>query len=182
MQYVRCHQCDANSRVRDLEKIGGRWLFYCPICHISTEVNIEDFAIPMGTTVRFGEKPDEVGTIQGILPHSSHLLSLLTYKIRCENPMPYTIEVRADKLTVLEPSWKKLVRTDYGIQRVCHYPRNQEYGNAPCYNCADRTKCNADIFDTLAMYEDSNLSPEAVGQIATVLRQKNWSIADLEKL
>ena len=36
-----------------------------------------------------------------------------------------------------------------GIDRVCHY------GHAgKCYGCADRTKCNANIFDRLAHYED----------------------------
>ena len=35
------------------------------------------------------------------------------------------------------------------IERVCHYGHENK-----CYDCADRTKCNADIFDRLAYYED----------------------------
>lgn len=35
------------------------------------------------------------------------------------------------------------------IERVCHYGHENR-----CYDCADRTKCNADIFDRLAHYED----------------------------
>jgi len=46
-----------------------------------------------------------------------------------------------------------LKRTKYGIERVCHYPESR-CGTAPCYNCPARTKCNADLFERLAEYED----------------------------
>lgn len=44
-------------------------------------------------------------------------------------------------------------REDGYIRRVCHYPENQ-YGDSPCYNCIDRTRCNKDLFERLALYED----------------------------
>lgn len=47
------------------------------------------------------------------------------------------------------------------VYRICHYPENQ-VGNAPCYGCADRAKCNHDIFERLAAYEESGLSPEEI--------------------
>lgn len=39
------------------------------------------------------------------------------------------------------------------IIRVCHYPENQFADNS-CLGCVDRTKCNADLFERLATYED----------------------------
>lgn len=47
-------------------------------------------------------------------------------------------------------------RGEFGISRVCHYPDKD--GDAllvgDCYGCTHRTKCNADIMERLAMYED----------------------------
>ena len=55
---------------------------------------------------------------------------------------------------------KQLVkRTEYGIERVCHYyPEDEKM----CYGCVKRTQCNADLFECLASYQDSGLSPEEV--------------------
>lgn len=58
--------------------------------------------------------------------------------------------------------WRLTRRDKYGVQRECHYPRNREYGNVFCTNCVDRTKCNADIFERLAQYEDTGLLPEEI--------------------
>lgn len=35
-------------------------------------------------------------------------------------------------------------------------------GRQPCYNCVDRAKCNADLFEQLAQYEDTDMTPEEV--------------------
>ena len=51
-------------------------------------------------------------------------------------------------------------RNEFGIDRVCYYPKKMQ--NMTCYSCLDRTKCNADIFERLAEYEDTGLSPEMV--------------------
>lgn len=56
-------------------------------------------------------------------------------------------------------NWKLLKRTDFGIDRVCHYQ-----GKNKCYNCYDRAKCNADIFERLAQYEDTEMPPETVAE------------------
>lgn len=47
-----------------------------------------------------------------------------------------------------------------GIDRVCHYPKMIQ--NMSCFSCFDRAKCNADIFERLAQYEDTGLPPAAV--------------------
>lgn len=47
-------------------------------------------------------------------------------------------------------------RDEFGISRVCHYP-DKDVGTTligMCYGCTHRTRCNADIMERLAMYED----------------------------
>lgn len=46
-----------------------------------------------------------------------------------------------------------LIRTKYGLERICHY-RESRCGTAPCYNCPARGRCNSDIFERLADFED----------------------------
>lgn len=47
-------------------------------------------------------------------------------------------------------------RDEFGISRVCHYPDRDGdallYGY--CCGCTNRTRCNSDIMERLAMYED----------------------------
>lgn len=56
-------------------------------------------------------------------------------------------------------------RGEFGISRVCHYPDKD--GDASligdCYGCTHRTRCNADIMERLAMYEDMAEQAEAEG-------------------
>lgn len=47
------------------------------------------------------------------------------------------------------------------VERVC------QYGNDDCILCDCRTKCNHDIFNRLAAYEDTGLSPEEVRSMRT---------------
>lgn len=56
-------------------------------------------------------------------------------------------------------NWKLLKRNDFGIDRVCHYQ-----GKNKCYNCYERAKCNADIFERLTRYEDTEMPPETVAE------------------
>lgn len=46
-----------------------------------------------------------------------------------------------------------LKRTEFGLERICHYPESRD-GTAPCFNCPARGKCNSDIFNRLAAFED----------------------------
>lgn len=77
--------------------------------------------------------------------------------------------------------WKKLKRTRYGIERICHYPQNMKGCNIPCYNCVDRAKCNADLYEQLAKYEDSGITPEATMRyrdLDKLLEKNGMSIED----
>lgn len=57
-----------------------------------------------------------------------------------------------------------LKRTEYGLERICHYPESQ-CGTAPCYNCPARNKCNADLFERLAEYEDKAEAADEVHEV-----------------
>ena len=48
-------------------------------------------------------------------------------------------------------------RDEFGISRVCHYPDRDgdKLLYNPCYGYTHRTKCNADIFERLAQYDDA---------------------------
>lgn len=61
--------------------------------------------------------------------------------------------------------WKKLRRNRQGgIERICHYHNSDQENRHLCYGCPNRPKCNADIYEQLAQYEDSGLSPERLMQ------------------
>lgn len=66
-----------------------------------------------------------------------------------------------------------------GVERICHYGHQ----DCTCYDCIDRTKCNADIFEKLAVYEELGKTPEELRKI--MLRHRvlefNTAIAKLEK-
>ncbi len=55
-------------------------------------------------------------------------------------------------------------REDGSIRRKCQfYPDEYQFhGEWNCYGCDKRTQCNANLFDRLAAYEMSKLSPEVV--------------------
>lgn len=56
------------------------------------------------------------------------------------------------------------INNDGVIERVCHfYPEKYVFhGGWACCECEKRAKCNANLFDRLAAYEMSQLSPEVV--------------------
>ena len=59
---------------------------------------------------------------------------------------------------------ERLLRRDGDrIERICHYGHKDKM----CYGCIDRTKCNADIFASLAAYEDTDLPPEICREYKT---------------
>lgn len=55
-------------------------------------------------------------------------------------------------------------RGDGFVERNCQYPQNLQ-GEMPCFNCIDRTKCNADLILRLAEYEDAELTPEQINEL-----------------
>lgn len=166
MTKFECRDCleyfDFNTAAYD----NGRWVTFCPNCKTPTPIDIEDYLVDIGTIVTMVN--GETGTITGYD----------TTKADNFDDIIYIVDRGAGKSNChakrccfkIEDTWKKLRRIPGGggIVRVCHYPRNQEYSNVPCYGCADRTKCNADIFETLAQYEDSDLKPDDVAQLKTL--------------
>lgn len=55
-----------------------------------------------------------------------------------------------------------------GIDRVCRHP-DVDQGKVlagECLGCTNRTRCNAEIFERLAQYEESGLEPDLVKEMA----------------
>lgn len=98
----------------------------------------------------------------------------------------YVIRLDTDEVVAVPFGELKLVedsrhpRKEGGrIARVCHYPRNEERSNVPCYNCVDRAKCDHDIYNALWLYEASGLSPEDVNEVARILKQHDLTVKDI---
>lgn len=66
-----------------------------------------------------------------------------------------------------------------GVERICHYGHLDN----TCYGCIDKTKCNADIFERLADYEQLGKTPEELRRILVRYRvlEFNTTMAKLEK-
>ena len=171
MKYCTCDSCDNVFEVSDAEKDkAGKWFVICPRCGSWCEINIEDFLIPEGTLVRLADGSE--GTIRSFSDDDAVSLKDVVYHIG-----PNLGWYRRDAFEITE-TWKKLCHTGYGLQRVCHHPKNREQSSAPCYNCVDRARCNAELFDQLAAYEATDLTPaqvlaykEFVGKILSFVRE-----------
>lgn len=61
-----------------------------------------------------------------------------------------------------------------GIERECKYVYKDM-----CYGCEKRAKCNADIMERLAAYEDTGLEPEEIQEAVNLF--KDWRDADIPK-
>lgn len=162
MKYCTCPYCDREFELTNASKDSMGWHTDCPRCGAKLDVDIEDYAVPQGTLVQFdgglrgvvADFKDEYATELG------EIVYLVNYRVgRTE----LSKRMRRCEFDLVE-DWKLLKRTDYGIERVCHYPKNQEWSNAPCYNCCDRARCNADIFERLAKYEDTEMPPDTVAE------------------
>lgn len=162
MKYCECLQCGEFVEITGASKDMLGWHTVCPKCGGSFDIDIEDYVLPAGTPVKLPS--GEIGVVSDFRDERAKemhdILYLVTYRIGAEE---YTVRARHGTLTVIE-DWRKTRRTEYGIERVCHYPKNQEWSNVPCYNCVDRTKCNADIYERLAQYEDTGLMPDVVAE------------------
>lgn len=163
MKYSECLDCGELNEMVSASRDELGWHTSCPHCGGSYDIDVEDFLLPNGTKV---EMPDgTVGIVDGNDSETSDEFDDINYYV-C--PIMYTHEEvwsnhyrmhRRSELTLVE-EWRLTRRYKDLVSRVCHYPRNEEYSNVPCYNCVDRTKCNADVFERLAQYEDSGYKPE----------------------
>lgn len=174
-----CEDC-ASTPVEVLKaakKIGKHWFVICSVCGKEEKIDIEDYLIPEGTSVLL--KSGECKTVSGYDDSIAKTAEEILYILN-----PGGIRYLSTDFQV-EETWKKLRRTQYGLQRVCHHPKNEEWSNFPCYNCVERTKCNAELFDQLAAYEDTDLTPEQVAKYKAFGEKLiGWgvSLAEAEKL
>jgi len=53
MNTTKCLHCDAENRFTEASRDGLGWHILCPGCDCSYDIDIEDFLIPNGTTVKF---------------------------------------------------------------------------------------------------------------------------------
>lgn len=163
MRYSECLNCGEQNEVLSASRDELGWHTTCSHCGGSYDIDIEDFLLPNGIEV---EMPDGTyGVIDGNDAKTARESEDIRY---CVCPNIFTLEAdwsqhyrmfKRSELAVVE-SWRLTRRYKDLVSRVCHYPRNLEHSNVPCYNCADRTKCNADIFERLAQYEDSGYKPD----------------------
>lgn len=158
MKWWMCENCDSRpiEALNCAKKINDTWYIVCPQCGSKSEFDIEDYLLPKGTEVQFND--GSRGTIAGFTDTGAATAQDILYIIAPEGR-----QYRRDAF-VVKDTWKKLRRVEGGIQRVCHHPQNEEWSNAPCYNCVDRGRCNAELFERLAAYEDTDMLPERIAE------------------
>jgi len=159
-KYCDCLQCGEFFELTGASKDMLGWHTACPECGGSFDIDIEDYVVPAGTLVQLpsGEKGVVSDFRDEYAEEMGDILYLVTYRIGHKEHM---VRARHSALTIIE-DWRKTRRNELGIERVCHYPKNQEWSNVPCYNCVDLTRCNADIYERLAQYEDTGLTRDLV--------------------
>lgn len=162
MRYCNCPDCGSNFEFSNAFKDCHGWHTTCPNCDSNFGVDVENYIIPEGTTVKIPE--GFTGVIVRCYPDKATMFSEIVYLIDGNKEgKDFSTFLTQKEFSVIE-NWKLLRRTEYGLERVCHYPANTERSSAPCYNCADRTKCNFDIFERLAQYEDTEIPPDALAE------------------
>ena len=162
MKYCTCPHCDTNFKFDGASKDNLGWHTACPDCGGSFDIDIEDHVVSEGTLVGLhtGMKGFVSTFTDQYAAEFDEIVYLVTYRVGTDER---TTRVRRDEFDIIE-DWRLLKRTKFGVERVCHYPKNQEWGNVPCDGCADRAKCNHDIFERLARYEDTGLTPDVVAE------------------
>ena len=162
MKYCTCPHCDTNFEFTGASKDNLGWHTACPDCGGSFDIDIEDHVVSEGTLVGLhtGMKGFVSTFTDQYATEFDEIVYLVTYRVGAEER---ATRVRRSEFDIIE-DWRLLKRTKFGVDRVCHYPKNQEWGNVPCYNCVDRAKCNHDIFERLAQYEDTGLMPDVVAE------------------
>lgn len=183
MKYCDCPHCGKIFEFHGASKDKLGWCVTCPECGGSFDIDIEDYAVPPWLQVQF--KNGEYGVVKTYIDHYATEFSDIVYMIeKYVGDGTQITRAKRDEFTI-PGTWKKLRYNGYGYERVCHYPRNQDYSNVPCYGCPDRTKCNDDIYKTLAQYEASDLRPEDVLKYRLLddkLKAKKLTVDDLLQL
>lgn len=180
MTKCRCRNCDEYFDFTTAQQESGRWAAICPHCKHPNEIDIKDYLVPIGTQIQFTGGSfikGDTGTISGYIHENAGVFENILYIID-RGPNRVLCHAHRSNFEIL-PTWKKLRRVGDCLQRVCHYPRNQAYSNVPCYNCIDRTKCNADIFEALATYEATDFRPEDLVALKAALAKRNLTIEEL---
>ena len=162
MKYCTCPHCDIDFEFTGASKDNLGWHTGCPDCGGSFDIDIKDFLVSEGTMVKFdGNTTGLVWKVNdAYATEFAEIVYLVSYYVGVK---PHIARLRRSQFELAD-DWRLLKRTKYGIERVCHYPKNQEWGNVPCYNCVDRVKCNHDIFERLAQYEGTGLTPDVVAE------------------
>lgn len=160
MKYCTCPHCDTYFKLAGASKDSLGWHTICPDCGGSFDIDIADYVVPEGTLVglRTGMKGFVSTFTDQYAADFEEIVYLITYRVGADER---TARARRTEFEIIE-DWRLLKRTEFGVERVCHYLANQEQSNVPCYNCIDRTRCNADIFERLVRYEDTGLTPDMV--------------------
>lgn len=65
-------------------------------------------------------------------------------------------------------------RIDGGVERVCHHKAD---GSLECFACRKRTQCNAAIFERLAEYEDTGMTPAEFNFVKNFMPNATFSLA-----
>lgn len=154
MRYIFCDECDTSFEMIEASHDHIGWATKCPHCGHENPIDVDAFVVPVGTKVILnGGSPGIIRSNDAKKANSfTDIYYLIEYKCGGEWR---TIRSKRTGFNIHE-DWRLLARDEYGIRRVCHYPKNQEYYSAPCFGCSDRAKCNNDIFDRLIQYEEQD--------------------------
>ena len=173
MRFTECNNCLEYVEARDFFKKDSEWCCICPKCSAEIKIrDIEDFLLPPGTKIEISD--GRFGIIDSWTGTSPDNFNDIEYNIRLIDDDSFlTLSSKHFKLI---SDWRLTERTSSRVVKVCHYPKNQEYSNVPCYNCVDRAFCNRDILERLAAYEDSGLRPDEVKELKGKMIKKRKTI------
>ena len=165
MKFTECDNCFEQVEAKDFFRKDLGWCCVCPKCGATIKIDdIADFLLPAGTKIKISD--GRFGIIDSFRNPFANKFDDIEYEIRLINKNDlnnFTILARRHFEPVSD--WRLTERTFARVVKVCHYPRNQDYSNVPCYNCVDRTLCNRDILERLARYEDTGLLPEEIEEL-----------------
>lgn len=165
MRFTECKNCFEQVEAKDFFEKDSGWYCTCPKCGATIKIHdITDFLLPPGTKIQISD--GRFGVVDGYENVCTSSFQDIEYRIRLtnENDINNAV-VLSRKHFVPVHNWRLTERTLSRIVRVCHYPKNRDYDNAPCYNCVDSTKCFSDILERLAQYEDTGLLPEEIKKL-----------------
>ena len=173
MRFVECKNCFEQVEAKDFYKEDSGWCCTCPKCKATIKIrDIENFLLPPGTKIEISD--GRLGVVDGYANTLANQFEEIEYRIRLtnENDMNNIIVLSSRHFKTTH-NWRLTEKTTSRIVKVCHYPKNRDYSNAPCYNCADSSKCFFDILERLAEYEDTGLLPEEIKDLKSAKKENN---------